>query len=152
MKILYYLILFCLSTVVTVHAQNDDWRFIEMLNQYRIENGLEPVQISEELTDLAKTHSTFLVEKNTFADGEYNGIIIVNHSSYGKIENLNTKITFDSNFDAYSNDFMRWINSMNHNNNMLQENVKYVGYANEISSIKNRGLTIFVIFSVLLLE
>ena len=148
MKTLYYLILFCLSTVVTVQAQNDDWKFIEMLNQYRIDNELSVLQESQELTNLAKKHSDFLVKYNNDIT---NGIVVF-HSSHGKFENLNIKLTTENNFQIYRNDFNSWVNSIKHNENLLNKNVKYLGYANQVTNITVNNVRIALIFSVLILE
>lgn len=150
MKILVVILIFKLIFVSTIQGQNKT--FIELLNKYRIENDLNIVENSKSLTELAKKHATHLVETNTCINNESNNIIVF-HSSHNKIENINTKIVGNSvDFNIELNDFVSWVNSNKHNENMLNENINYIGYYYNTTPINFSNITVFVTFSVLIME
>lgn len=145
MKIYIYFMCLCLLFTLNTNAQdNNQQMFIDMLNQYRIENGLNPVKYCQELTDLAQKHCDYLVKYNNNQH-----TIIRKHSLYGKIENLDSREIKSDDIPTYVKDFERWFKSPDHKNNMLM-NVTRVGYTN--STLKIVGTKKTYIFSILLLE
>ena len=157
MKRLIYFMCLCLLFTLNANAQdNNQQMFIDTLNHFRIENGLNPVKYCQELTDLARKHSKFLITYSKVVNYEF--IYVRQHSSHNFVENINLMFFQNiRNWEKYvvvpHNDFKEWRKSKDgHNENMLTENVTYVGYAYETKILTDNGNNYQHTYSVLLLK
>ncbi len=95
---------------------------LELINLYRMENGLNPLQLDPLLVGLAKNHSSemFLKEK-------------VNHRNFDeRLEQARSRLCVENvgwNYGSPHNMLNGWRRSSDHNHNLLQEGINRVGIA-----------------------
>lgn len=112
--------------------------FINYLNQYRIENGLNPVSYCNNLNKLSNYHNNYLYDINNNDSINLNDfVVIIKHSEFKKYENVSIIFLNDSIIDIDYYHFYRWKKSKDHNENMLNPNIKYIGYSHKTLNLDN---------------
>ncbi len=106
----------------------EEWAMLNLINNYRAANGLARLQMTQTLSNAAEFHSADM------AIGNYFGHTLANGASWS--DNM---ATFGYGYETYraenisagywsaSDTFQQWLNSPEHNANMLNPNVSAVG-------------------------
>ena len=110
----------------TVEVSNEEQEVLDLVNQYRIQNGLEVLKPLARLQQTAKLKAKDLVENEYFAhDSEQLGtpfeILKANQVDYDIAgENLAGNMTPEKAVES-------WMNSKTHKENILEERFNYTG-------------------------
>lgn len=124
------------DTYAVTFLSNSETELIRLVNEYRVANGLNALEVRADLNKSARYKSKAMIEHNYFShdnpqDGNvsFSGLMInvfkYNHySSFG--ENLASQFGGGTNGSAEKY-FLQWKNSPGHNDNMLNPNWKYMG-------------------------
>jgi len=124
------------DTYAVTFLSNSENELIRLVNEYRVANGLNALEVRADLNKSARYKSKAMIEHNYFShdnpqDGNvsFSGLMInvfkYNHySSFG--ENLAAQYGGGTNGSA-EKFFLQWKNSPGHNDNMLNPNWKYMG-------------------------
>ena len=108
--------------------------FLNLLNEEREKQGLQPVEISDKLMETARKKAIDMAINKYFDHTDPNGYTMA--IDLGVAENLSDTITPEYAFSS-------WINSTKgHKENMLSSNTKYIGisfYHNSVLQMSNDG-------------
>ena len=115
-------------------------QLIQLVNDYRRENGLSSIKINLEMNDFAKNFILKLLDENALYHSE------LNNWTYS-VENLYTEYGFGSiiglNEEWYNQIAQQtidsWKKSPGHNDNLLNPNISEVGIAFEIKTKQKNG-------------
>lgn len=110
-------------------ADAEERAFLDLLNGYRAQNGLGPLQLSQGLGAAAESHSAEMASNGSFGHTMLGGVSVgENLQSHGY-----TDATYGENIAAGQGTadgvFSQWRNSASHNANMLGGNFEAVGVA-----------------------
>ena len=95
---------------------------LHRINQYRTENGLNPLSSDSTLNRLARSHSRYMEEKNVLSHENFeNRFRQCRHSSC--VENVGW------NSPTPEAQLLAWENSKGHNGNLLNRKIRYAGLA-----------------------
>jgi len=108
-------------------ADAEERAFLDLLNGYRAQNGLGPVQLAQGLGAAAESHSAEMASNGSFGHTMLGGVSVgENLQSHGY-----TDATYGENIAAGQGTadgvFSQWRNSASHNANMLGGNFEAVG-------------------------
>ena len=121
-------------------ADAEDIAFLQLINNYRAQNGLGPLVLSQKLADASYYHSSDMAAKNyfshTFADGTTWDQNIRNFE-YTYNTSLGENIA--AGYSTASSVFTAWQNSAGHNANMLTAGYTAIGIARAYSSSSTYG-------------
>lgn len=119
---------------ITPHAQTtttldaEEQAFLTLINNYRQQNGLSPLQASVSLTNAAKWMSADMAAKNYFSHTDSLGRDpFVRMASFGYNYNAYKGENIAAGYSDAANTFNQWKNSAGHNANMLNANYKVIG-------------------------
>ena len=109
-------------------VEPEEAAFLGLINQYRAQNGLDALVLSQTVGAAAEHHSIDMATNNYFshilANGEKWSTNMKNHGyTYNTYRGENIAA---GNADAYST-FIQWQNSPGHNANMLNPNYRVIG-------------------------
>ncbi len=100
----------------------------ELLNNKRVENGLQPLAWSEELAAIARMHSQNMAELKFFSHRGLDNKLVsdrADDTGLRKWRAIGENIAFNRGFpDPIGKAFDSWLNSPAHRNNMLDRNWK----------------------------
>jgi uncharacterized protein YkwD len=109
-------------------AEPEERAFLKLINDYRIENGLWPLALSQTIAAAAEHHSADMATNNYFGHGLSNGITwSQNMTDHGYTFNTYRGENIAAGNELASNTFMQWKNSATHNANMLNVNFYAIG-------------------------
>ena len=111
---------------------------IDMLNEYRIENGLDPLVVNNELMQCADVRAAEC--SVLFSHDRPNGESCISLSDRMRGENIAMGTYFEDAYDNACRVMNGWKESTGHNANMLKENYEIVG----ISSFVSNGCIYYV--------
>jgi uncharacterized protein YkwD len=121
-------------------ADAEDVAFLQLINNYRAQNGLGPLALSQKLADASYVHSADMAAKNyfshTFADGTSWDQNIRN---FGYTYNTSMGENIAAGYSTASTVFTAWKNSSGHNANMLNSSYKAIGIARAYNSSSTYG-------------
>lgn len=115
------------------HAQSvtldaEEQAFLTLINNYRQQNGLTPLQASVSLTTAAKWMSGDMAQKNYFSHTDSLGRDpFTRMRAYGYNYNTYMGENIAAGYSDAANTFNQWKNSSGHNANMLNPNYKVIG-------------------------
>jgi len=127
-----------IRTTPTVEAlDSEEQAFLQLLNTYRQQNGLQPINLSPTLTPAAELHSEDMADNNYFSHTSLDGRTFVDRvrdAGYTYDTWLGENIA--AGYVTAQEVFNGWKNSPTHNTNMLrpQFNVIGIGRAYNVSS------------------
>ncbi len=118
----------------TQHAQTtttldaEEQAFLSLINNYRQQNGLLPLQASVSLTNASKWMSADMAAKNYFSHTDSLGRDpFVRMTSFSYNFNTYKGENIAAGYSDAANTFNQWKNSAGHNANMLNPNYKVIG-------------------------
>ena len=121
-------------------ADAEDIAFLQLINNYRAQNGLGPLVLSQKLADASYYHSSDMAAKNyfshTFADGT---TWDQNIRNFGYTYNTSLGENIAAGYSTASSVFTAWRNSAGHNANMLTAGYTAIGIARAYSSSSTYG-------------
>lgn len=121
-------------------ADSEDMAFLQLINDYRAQNGLGPLALSQKLADASYYHSSDMATKNyfshTFADGT---TWDQNIRNFGYTYNTSMGENIAAGYATAATVFTAWKNSPGHNANMLTSGFKAIGIARAYSSTSTYG-------------
>jgi uncharacterized protein YkwD len=118
-------------------ATGEELVFLGLINDYRAQNGLAPLVLTQTLGAAAEHHSIDMAENNYFSHTLSDGTTwSQNISNHGYTFNTYRAENIAAGNSSASNTFIQWKNSAGHNANMLNVNYRAIGigYAYEQSS------------------
>jgi uncharacterized protein YkwD len=96
----------------------DQQRFLELINEHREQNGLGPVELSDELSQAMTDHAQ---------DMDQAGRMYHSDESGGKIAGGGTMENVAQGQQSVDEVFQAWMESPGHNKNMLDPNITEIG-------------------------
>ena len=102
----------------------------EMVNEYRVENGLEPCKVDTTLMRLANNHAEWMATNGIYC--HINDVRVPNHTDHRKYnfsENcmMYTTIEWITHYSITKGAVGAWIGSPAHRGNILDPYAKYIG-------------------------
>jgi len=118
-----------IRTTPTVEAlDSEEQAFLQLLNTYRQQNGLQPLNLSPTLTTAAELHSEDMADNNYFSHTSLDGRTFVDRvrdAGYTYDTWLGENIA--AGYVTAQEVFNGWKNSPTHNTNMLRPQFKVIG-------------------------
>jgi uncharacterized protein YkwD len=106
----------------------EELAFLDLLNQYRAENQLEPLRASIALTNAAQWMSDDMAQKNYFSHTDSLGrSVSVRIGEFGYSYNTWWGENIAAGNSSALGTFTQWKNSAGHNSNMLNPNYRVIG-------------------------
>lgn len=127
-------LLLCLVLAATTRAQSwptlesEEQAFLDLINGYRQENGLEPFLVSAALTNSSKWMSADMAQKNYFSHTDSlgrNPFVRMADFSYNYNTWMGENIAAGFELAAYT--FLQFKNSPSHNHSMLNPDYRVIG-------------------------
>jgi len=123
---------------------------LKLINDYRAQNGLQPVRLAPDMSLFATTFIEQLLEENVLYHSDLNG------GAYS-VENIYTEFGFGSLIglnEKWYNDiaqqtFNTWKKSSGHNANMLNPKITEIGLSYEIKTKQRNGSYSYVLDGVM---
>lgn len=106
----------------------EELEFLELINDYRADNGLGGLRISATLGAAAEHHSRDMAKYNYFSHTLYNGRTwLQNIRSHGYTTKAATAENIAAGYRTAEKTFEQWRNSSGHNRNMLSAKYSAIG-------------------------
>jgi hypothetical protein len=118
---------FCVQAAT---LDSEEQAFVTLINNYRQQNGLQPLKISDKLESAAEWMSADMAMKNYFSHTDSLGRDPFQRmTAYGYTYNTYKGENIAAGNNTASATFTQWKNSSGHNANMLNTNYKVMGIA-----------------------
>lgn len=120
--------IFTASTPKATAVINEEVELLNLINNYRAQNGLGKLVLSQKLTQAAAAHSADMASKNYFQHNSLNGASFSDRiKATGYPGNTYLGENIAAGYPGALDTFNRWKNSPGHNAIMLGKNFKAVG-------------------------
>lgn len=131
MLLLGLVVALCMLALPAVAAlDSEEQAVVNLINTYRQQNGLNPLQISTTLDAAAEWMSTDMATKNYFSHTDSLGRDPFQRmAAFGYGYNAYKGENIAAGYGTASQTFAQWRNSAGHNQNMLNPNYKVMGIA-----------------------
>lgn len=97
--------------------KQEELLMVELVNEERVKNGLEPLQISNKLMETSREKANDMAENNYYSHTAPNG--------YNMARALNIAENIDT--GGTKSSVLNWLNSKGHRDNILSSKAKYIG-------------------------
>lgn len=116
------------SSFLAYQPSSEECEFLNIINEYRAENGLRSLQISQKLGAAAKFHSADMARNNYFShilDDGSTWSQNIQSTGYDYNTYRGENIAAGNYYAEYA--FTQWVNSPTHNANMLNPDFTVIG-------------------------
>ncbi len=129
------LIIFSINTQ-NIYSQDYKQEMLDLVNELRAQNGVDPLYLNEDLNDAAHYHSLDMGENNYFSHTGQNGSSFIDRIRDTGYEGSPRGENIAAGNSTAQATFNQWVNSSGHLQNMLSSNSNEmgIGYANVIGS------------------
>jgi len=109
-------------------ADEEERAFLKLINDYRAQNGVAPLALSQAMGAAAEHHSADMATNNYFSHTLSGGLIwSQNMTNHGYTYNTYRGENIAAGNELASNTFLQWKNSPTHNANMLDSHFAAIG-------------------------
>ncbi|HEX4945388.1 MAG TPA: CAP domain-containing protein [Blastocatellia bacterium] len=123
-----FLFVSSLSLAQTPTLDAEEQAFLNLINEYRVANGLSTLQVSVTLTNAADWLSNDMANKGYFSHTDSSGRDpFTRMKAFGYTQNTWMGENIAAGYSDAANAFNQWKNSPSHNEVMLQPNFKAIG-------------------------
>ncbi len=103
-----------------VFSSSYEEKLLIIINRYRMQSGLKPLEFDAELNEIAKKHCGYMHAKNVFNHDNFN-------ERFDKAERQLCVENLGWNAETPEDQFRLWKESGSHNANMLNNKIRTVG-------------------------
>jgi len=134
-RTIFLLTILTLALVAVIRAtptvkalDSEEQAFLQLINTYRQQNGLQPLNLSPSLTTAAELHSQDMADKNYFSHTSLDGRTFVQRMrNAGYTYDTSVGENIAAGYSTAEGVFNGWKNSPPHNANMLRPEFKVIG-------------------------